>query len=268
MSHHKLLTVVGAIVIGVGLGCGPSNRPAANGRGGDSPAVKPGEPPKPLPKDELPAAEAKLTALEKTIAAKEKELADLKAEADALRRSIAALTTPKDKVYRTAEGLFADMPKDAYPKAGLQGAVERAACRKWLEEKFVPGQVIEWELLVKDVAEEKDGPFDVYLDYGQVQYNLGAYGLQLGEPISFGDERCVVVMPVTVFGIRFTGCTADEVKRLRTFKGKRVVLRATVAGAILQSGLTIPTGLAIELRVRQLSVDGFIPAASKAKDKK
>src|SRR4051812_11745693 len=81
--------------------------------------------------DPKPTAPARLAELEKEIAAKEKDLTALRAEADALRKRIAAGDAPKDKVYRTPQELFADMPKDAYPKFGPAAGIERGAALKW-----------------------------------------------------------------------------------------------------------------------------------------
>src|SRR5262249_9241112 len=58
---------------------------------------------------------------------------------------------PKDGVYRNRAALFADVPKDAYPKAGADAGIERAAAKKWYQANL-PGRVIEWTVPVDSVA--------------------------------------------------------------------------------------------------------------------
>ncbi|HEV3006068.1 MAG TPA: hypothetical protein VGX78_16485, partial [Pirellulales bacterium] len=112
-------------------------------------------------------AEAKeLAKVDETIAAKEKELADLSSVADALRKRIAAKkkmpNATEAKAYRSMEALLADMPKHAYPKFGADGAIERAAARKWVKANLV-GRKIQWKATLKKVDISGNDPFTVRL---------------------------------------------------------------------------------------------------------
>jgi hypothetical protein len=306
MSRSTTLTVIAGFVVGLVLGCGSSKPPDVSG--GD-PAPKPADLPKAPLQDELPAAEAKLAELDRTIAAKEKELANLKAEADTLRQSIAAAKAPKDNVYRTADGLFADMPKDASPK--YDSAVHNAKARKWLKENFKGGQVVEWKTKVTSVKDSGSGPFSVTLtfDVPTTKSNevfRGEYGSStgwsLGEPIPLGGQLCQVMMAAEMGPIKlpakyldtaggpcvtYYDCTEDEVAKLKALEGKPVHVRGKIAsktkvtwaldekeeyaGALLGERVTTSEKkdlMAIVFFVHQLSVDGFLPKASLAKEGK
>ena len=63
MTRGTMFAVAAGFVIGLTFGCGSSKPPEASG-GSDPTPVKPGDPAKPIAKDELPAAKAKLAELE------------------------------------------------------------------------------------------------------------------------------------------------------------------------------------------------------------
>jgi hypothetical protein len=278
--------IVAGFVVALTLGFGSSKAPEAAGGGAD-PVQKPDDPPGSITKEELATKKAKLAEVEKAIAAREKELADLRLEANGLRKLIAAAEAPKDKVYRTGPELLADMPKDAYPKAGPQGGIERAAARKWLKANVV-GRTVEWTMTVREVSDTGDDPFHVEVLVLSKAKFVGNKNntVQPAEP--FGDEFLLdgESWQITLIGaiqnlggdgltsrISYTTCTAAEVKTLRKLKGKKVVLRATVTAAELpDKGIVDSTNKesgvgAILLTVSLPSADGFIPEASKGKKK-
>ena len=199
------------------------------------------------------------------------------------RYQVPMTEAPKGKGHRTAENLFADMPKDAYPKFGPAGGIERAAARKWLTEEFTAGQVVEWEATVTEVYDEGDGPFSVKL-FVAVKGDKPISGWCLGKPISLGGQLCQVIMVGHIYGdelrkaVEYNNCTTNEVKLLRGLKGKKVAIRGTVEGASLGDGVFLVVDekedlvereqIVIELQVPRLSVDGFLREASKAKDEK
>src|SRR5213078_1814083 len=63
MTRGTVFAVAAGFVIGLAFGCG-SSKPAEASGGSDPTPVKPGDPAKPIAKDELPAAKAKLAELE------------------------------------------------------------------------------------------------------------------------------------------------------------------------------------------------------------
>jgi hypothetical protein len=270
-----------------------------------SDSAKKPELPKHVGKEDLPAAKAKLADLEKTIATKEQELADLRAEADGLRRQIAAKAS-NDKVYQTPKELFADMPKDAYPKFGPAGGIERAAARKWCKENLV-GRTVEWTATVyKDRYKDRkvkitgDGPFTVTVGFQGATSNAVAKlpdnvnqvgGFSFGGLFHLGGEPCEVIIggkgrrggkgiwlssfnyEKALYEAVYTECTTAEADRFRKLKGEQLVLRAKVIDTDvcdqeILSGEGAKDRVPIVLFVSLPSVDGFLPEASKAMDKK
>lgn len=165
------------------------------------------------------------------------------------------------KVYRSAQELLADLPKDKYP---FGGALERTACQKWLTANVV-GRTVEWTGAVESVHEKGEGPYRVAIKLAGRRYvyefsytSLGNAGVltqavRFGPTFQFDGKHCVGLVPEVGiapegyggFGLRETvgnyclvypGCTGDEVKTLRRLapadgKGKAVVFRATVTAA-------------------------------------
>src|SRR5436190_15037764 len=66
MTRGTVFAVATGFVIGLAFGCGSSKPPEASG-GSDPTPAKPGEPAKPIAKDELPAAKAKRAELEVSV---------------------------------------------------------------------------------------------------------------------------------------------------------------------------------------------------------
>lgn len=236
-----------AMLIGFAVGCGASTTAPTDASTADSSTE-----PKPAPKEELSTAKEKLAKLEKDIAAKEKELAVLKAEADALRKQIAVTEKKDGKVHRSPSELFADMPKDAYPKAGNDGAPERAACNKWLKENVV-GRMIEWKATVGPGAVKFDqyrqgaDRFNVQiapaqlaaLNYPDPITQGDAAGLVFGDTITIGPEKAVVLLDRNMGEgrsdrhnpLRYDGIGADAMKKARDAQGKKTTFRARVLTA-------------------------------------
>jgi hypothetical protein len=172
------------------------------------------------------------------------------------------------KVYRSAEELLADLPKDKYP---FGGAPERAACTEWLKANVV-GRTVEWKATVSHVSDHDNGPYVVKLQFaGPRQRIYTFYHTQLGNggtpspAARFGPafkldgKHCVGLIPAArpypedgvypdgfggyllgewreVTGLIYTGCTAADVKAFRGLVGeagkeKTVVFRATIREA-------------------------------------
>src|SRR5437879_1801965 len=66
MTRGTVFAVAAGFVIGLAFGCGSSKPPEASG-GSDPTPAKPGDPVKPIAKDELPAAKAKVAELEVSV---------------------------------------------------------------------------------------------------------------------------------------------------------------------------------------------------------
>lgn len=288
MSRRKLFMVFGAIVIGVGIGCGPSNQPAANGGGDEPPVVRPGDAPKPVIENDLPAKKAKLAELKKAVAAKENELVDLKAQIDALQQEIAQAEGADTKVYTKLADLLADMPKDSYPKGE---GISRAAAKKWLEANL-KGRTIEWTDTITKVEVTGDDPFKVNLglatDLVAIQYDAWIWSRVLfGQAFKFdGGETCVASLgggglsgrkddPFTAtFTLQLTypTCSKDEATSLQRLANKKVTFRAKIENVSVGRSMTgkgIPDdAYAIAIDVRPPSLDGFLPEASKPKGRK
>jgi hypothetical protein len=248
----------------------------------------------PVPKADLPDAKAQLERLEKDIAAREKDLADLKAEADALRKRIAA-TEKKDKqVFRSPAELFADLPKDKYPKARGEGAAERAVCTAWLK-KNVVGRVIEWKGKVGQVEFEQRGELCEVLIYTKQYQDLHylAFGDGKKDGIKLGPEQVEVLLDrhrqgsektspdLRDYPLRYVGVTGETATKMRDLKGKEVVFQAKIlladvsdtnvfllsneTGKIEQSAPITRQheGLIICLTITPPTLNGFDPTARK-----
>lgn len=270
MIRGTMFAVLTGFVIGLAFGCSSSTTPEVFRGGGkpaptpddstkpvdeprpigqdDLPAPKAGDSsnssdaPEPIGKDGLPTAEAKLADLEKAVAAKEKEVADLKTQMETLRRSTTAAKGSKDKVYRTPEDLLADMPKEAFPKAGPEGGIERAAARRWVATHLV-FQTLEWTATVTGVTITGDGPYKVVVDTdagfaaGRCLIGTGSNGVDLaglpfGGSVSLGGQACQVIADSAALkGELSYYCTGDEAKQILAMKNKTVTLRAAIKGA-------------------------------------
>jgi cell division protein FtsB len=275
MRRATTLVVLFGFVIGLATGCGSSKLPATV-LGNRDAAPNAGEAPKPIGKDDLPAAKAKLADLEKSIAAKEKELADLKVEADALRRRTTAdREPPKDNVYRSPLALLADMPKNKFPKIGAEGGLERIAARIWCAEKLI-GRTIEWTSIVTEVADSGGDPSVVKVKTDATYFLNNTFAF--GHPISLGGQTCQVL----VVGGRpnygeydlteYSGCTAAEVATLRQLKGRQVSLRGLVRGVEVADsnasfGSSLKETVPIMLTVTKPTIDGFLPEAYRFAEK-
>jgi hypothetical protein len=188
---------------------------------------------------------------------------------------------PDGKVYRTASDLLADMPKEAYPKSGEMGGVQRSRARKWCGENLV-GRTVEWTGTVTKVKDYGDGPFKVEVETDAAATLVPAGGaLYLRKVIPFdransrGEQSCQVyvrigVLPDDVTRITYT-CTADEVARLQKLKDKKVTFRSTVEEVVVSdspvSGFdhVVPIVLLVTMPA---AIDGFLPKANRPKDEK
>ncbi|HUY31590.1 MAG TPA: hypothetical protein VMV69_02345 [Pirellulales bacterium] len=227
----------------------------------------------------IAAKEKELADLGKAVAAKAKEPADLSSDANATRKSIPAAEAPKDNVYRTPTELFADMPNDAYPRFGPEGAIERAAARKWVKANLV-GRTVEWTAIVKHVEISGDGPFTVRLGCTHKGLWRNRF-LLFGGAFGLGNQSCQVLLSGwhtdflhpgqstqafhLLAEVPYDSCTAAEADVLRNFKGKKIALRAKVVRSDVSNDRLriddhrVPFVLGVSLP----SVDGFLPEASK-----
>ena len=198
----------------------------------------------------------------------------------------------KEKVYTTPAELFAGMPKDAYPKFGSDGGIERAAARKWAKTNLV-GRTVEWTATVKEVQIDGDAPFTVRL-ITETEYSGGRIGLDhclgflFGGMFSLGGQPCQAILNGEIHQsfqtgetrtlrnlmlIRFDACTLAEATALRKLKDKPVTLRARVSEVVVgDTSFSHDNGVAkVEDRVTfglsltSVSVDGFRPEADRKK---
>jgi hypothetical protein len=285
-KHGERVTRLSGFLFGLALACWMS--PATTVAQEDKSKTAADAPPS-LSKEELTKAEARLAELNQVIPEKEKELAALKTEAERQRKLIA---TAKEagKVVRSVAELLADMPKDVYPVYGPNGSIERAAARKWLQEKLGHGKnYVEWEATVKDVVDQGQDPFFVSLVIDATLVNSGSESggilttWPLSEPVLLGDQNCQVMLsnlldrklstgPV----VSFSHCAAEEVRLLRALKGKKVTFRAAVQRIDVidnrffhgnETGKAVKKQIDIILSLSEISVNGFLPASSTVKQK-
>ncbi len=162
------------------------------------------------------------------------------------------------KVYKTGAELLADMPKEAYPKSGHDGGIERAAARKWCK-RHLPGRFIEWTAKVTDItirgSARGDDALHVELNLDGIDAVAGLidgvppFGLaSLGKaPFKIGDTPVIVLFGdesewqdgVEAKGLYtaddvlvvYYGCTPAEAKQLRDLKGRQCTLRSHVLDA-------------------------------------
>jgi hypothetical protein len=239
------LAALSSFLVGLILGCGSKATDASGGAG--DPAPRATDPPKPVTKDTLQDAKERLSEMEKAITAKKKELANLEGAADALRKEITDTEVPKDKapkekVYKTATELFADLPKDKYPKAGKEFGIERAAARKWAKDTL-PGRRVELSAGIIDVSVGGDGPFKVEVTLDG--WYAPGLGYAFGDAFKLGDQPCYVILTqsrqeaggITGLNIlHYPSCTDVDAKALRALKGKSVSLCAKITAASLSDG--------------------------------
>lgn len=280
-----------AVSIALFSGCSPAKPvnmvPATGDNQNDN------APPKTNHKDDaVPATEARLVEVERAILAKQAELAKLQAEAESLIGLRKAGKGQNKQENRDPAVFFRDMPQEAYPKYGEQGGIERAACRKWLKDEFVPGQVVEWDVRVMSVTDSGEGPYEVVvrLEKDAIAY-VGAPvfffgGWPFGDPVLLGATKCQVVLKGYVGinpldpestgtpTVRFDNCSEQDVKRLRNLKGKNVVASGKVEKVELHDGPIWIIGkedesdpeqlgqVALRIEVPDLTIDGFVPSAS------
>lgn len=209
---------------------------------------------------------------------------DKKASAE-IRKKLADIKAGKaTKVYRTSTDLLADMPKDAFPKAGQDEGISRADARKWLATHLVL-RPVEWQATVIGVSVSGDGPFEVRLKtdlpgvYDGFTVDAGlpdvsTLHVAFGDRVSLGGQDCRVTLnptlPIDLTGVtlKYT-CSRDEAKRLSELKSKKVTLRATVTEANLGDeakvdivkgeNRTTEKSLPIALSTTTPSIDGFMP---------
>lgn len=222
-------------------------------------------------KDKLVVAEARLAEMVKQIAVKENELTTLQREAAINRNRVNAGKEQETKVYRSAEELLARIPKEAYPVAGPNGSIERAATRDWLMEKLGSRKnIFEWEATVKEVV---DRGVDLYSVVITNEPSVAS------GPIVLGEQQCQLRMCEEYGGnhlnasddIQYQYCTADEVRKLREFIGKKVTFRGIVKKAdVISRSATAKAAdqpakpqIEIILALDEITTNGFRPEKSK-----
>ncbi len=236
---------------------------------------------KPLPAAEREGKKSRLEVVEKAIAERERELSRLREEADTLRHALGLRELKKPVPLKSGAELLTALPKDGYPKSGKDGLIERAATEKWLRASL-PGQTVEWTAKIEDVKVSGKDPFEVELVVGDVplfRMNRNTYH-GFGPVIAVGGESVqVLLFNQKSHGLtRYSGCTLDEAKRLRDFKGIAVTFQAIVAKQSDRAGFLVTDKqnvlvdgkekefLALMIPVSNPTVDGFLPKACSPKE--
>lgn len=247
MCRVSTPAVIGGFLLGLLLGCGSPRTPEAVGSG--EPIPKPGDPPKPIAKDEVPAQKAGV------------------------------------KIYTKPEDLLADMPKENHPKLANDTGLERDAARKWCQKNLV-GRTVEWKDTVESPTVSDREPYTITFrtkaPFHRVPYfGGGTAGRIFGASFTLGDEPCAVFIRSTQQGqpysdngnntgtLSLPGWTADEAKIIRGLKGE-VTLRAKVTSAdvFVDSYYNNKPLNGISLDIETPTIDEHLPAALRPKNKK
>jgi hypothetical protein len=183
--------------------------------------------------------------------------------------------------------LFAEMPKEAFPKLGNESAPQREAARKWCRENLASGKkpvALEWTASVKaDYEKTGKGVYDVTLIFEKVAESCAGEecGVSFGNAFSLGEQKCRIILVGGVqsgdSGIQavYRGCTPEETKSLLKFLGKDVKLTATITDVRIGDENTVGypwdssrgvltkryDTLPIVFDVTTPAIDGFLPKA-------
>jgi hypothetical protein len=187
---------------------------------------------------------------------KEVELKKIQEEISDIKRKLMP-TEPNDvDFFKTPQELFKHLPKDAEPKPGPNGSIERLAFEKWMAENVV-GKKISFESEVIKVLENViGGDVHVYLLLKRQMVFLDSDSrfrekyyavLPFGNSFKLGKHDCLACVtdkslneyPVLLEGgdvkhwvaIHIAKATSDQVKLARELKGKRKKFHAKITEA-------------------------------------
>ena len=164
---------------------------------------------------------------------------------------------PKEKVFKKAEDLFAEVPKDALD--------DPTSLQLWCKE-FAVVRPFEWTATVTGVRLDGDGPYlvELYTDEKRV---TRANRFQSLDFLDFGGPFKIRGEPAELLTrydqlYNYPECTLAEAKRLNGFKGQKVTFRGTFLK--LSGGKRDKAdGYTFYGQVSPPAVNGFLPEASK-----
>ncbi len=225
-------------------------------------------------------AQQQVNELEKSISIKEQELKLMRLQVLNLRRTLEANQQTNTRFFNNSIDLVEDMPQSAFPKAGTEFAMERAAAKKWFEGNF-PGRNLQLYAHLYDMAVEGTGPYSVtvYCRSNNIYYlPKNGKNMQFDRLILFDNQPCAVMLSgipgesflsfsaVDKEGswiARYDNCTAEEVEHLRGLKNYMVNLRGKILYTMFQEKDVAEDTMGVVVSVSPMTINDFIPKHTK-----
>lgn len=197
--------------------------------------------------------------------------------------------------FKDAVSILKGLPKEAQPKGGRNGIIERKSTAEWMKKHLI-GKDVEWSANIAkiDLSDRPNGSVVHIKDrfHAIVRLDGSTYSFAPG-PMGYcpwkstkehGEELQVFISPTETaaanrYGHQFvySNLTADEAKQLRGLEGKKVSLRATIREVGCEAGTPrkniiqkdpnwiLPGTVTAIVRIDSPAIDGFYPDAMKPK---